>query len=55
MPILLQRYEIMYHLHQLQYKNDALKKNGLAEIPRILTITKTTVVCVKHFEDYDII
>ena len=31
------------------------KKNGLAEIPRILTITKTTVVCVKHFEDYYII
>ena len=43
----------MYHLHQLQYKNDALKNNGLTEIPRRLTITKTTVICVK--QDYDII
>ena len=47
------------HLHQLLYflflKNDVLRKKWIRRIPRELTITKTTVICVKHFEEDDII
>ena len=36
-------------------KNDVLRKEWIRRIPRDLTITKTTVICVKHFEEDDII
>ena len=36
-------------------KNDVLRKEWIRRIPRDLTITKTTFICVKHFEEDDII
>ena len=36
-------------------KNDVLRKEWIRRIPCDLTITKTAVICVKHFEEDDII
>ena len=36
-------------------KNDVLRKELIRRFPRDLAITKTTVICVKHFEEDDII
>ena len=36
-------------------KSDVLRKEWIRRILRDLTITKTTVICVKHFEEDDII
>ena len=36
-------------------KNESHRKEWIRRIPRDLTITKNTVVCIKHFHEEDII
>ena len=36
-------------------KNETVKNEWIRKIPRDLTVTKYSVVCIKHFEEDDII